>query len=215
MKDRICLALLKKKAILFAFDKLTWGWAKSPPFLLSYELKCNVCEIMTAKALENKVSKLIGSELSEEGYELVRVQLMSGGNFSTLQIMAERIDGKPMTVDDCVKISQAASTKLDEDESLADHYTLEVSSPGIDRPLVRLKDYERFTGHMARIELEAPRDGKKRFQGNIVRINGREPDAEIEFSTDSGALRVPMNNILRAKLVLTDALLNAKDGTKH
>ncbi len=170
---------------------------------------------MTAKALETKVGDLIADDLSSMGYELVRVQMMSGGRYTTLQVMAERADGKPMTVDDCVKISHAASEKLDSDETMADRYTLEVSSPGIDRPLVRLKDFERFTGHVARIELEAPKDGQKRFQGSIVRITGHEPDAEIELRTESGAVRVPMNSIARAKLVLTDALLGATAGTKH
>jgi ribosome maturation factor RimP len=121
-----------------------------------------------------------------------------------------------MTVDDCVKISHATSARLDSDETMNDKYTLEVSSPGIDRPLVRLKDFERFTGHVARIELQAPKDGKKRFQGSIIRITGQEPDAEIELRTDNGDIRVPMNSIARAKLVLTDALLGAaKDNTKH
>ena len=133
----------------------------------------------------------------------------------TLQLMAERSDGQAMTVDDCVRISNAASERLDADDTMADRYTLEVSSPGIDRPLVRLKDYQRFTGHTAQIELEAPRDGQKRFKGNIVRISGNEEDAEIELHTDKGDVRIPMQSIARAKLVLTDALLNAKTGTKH
>ncbi|MFY9287144.1 MAG: ribosome maturation factor RimP [Alphaproteobacteria bacterium] len=170
---------------------------------------------MMVNALENKVSDLIADDLSSLGYELVRVQKMAGGRYITLQIMAERHDTKPMTVDDCVRISHAVSEKLDADETMSDHYTLEVSSPGIDRPLVRLKDFERFTGHVARIELEAPQDGQKRFQGNIVRITGNDKDAEIEFRTEQGDVRVPMNSIARAKLVLTDALLGAKDSTKH
>jgi len=171
------------------------------------------------KALETKVSNLIADDLSSMGYELVRVKLMSGGTYLTLQVMAERADGKAMTVDDCVKISHAASAKLDTDDAMIDRYTLEVSSPGIDRPLVRLKDFERFAGHMARIELEAPLDGvangKKRFQGSIVRTTGRGSDAEIELRTEGGAVRVPMANIAQAKLVLTDALIGANDSTKH
>lgn len=175
---------------------------------------------MSMKAVETKVSNLVADDLSFIGYELVRVQALKGGEYMTLQIMAERLDAKPMTVDDCVKISHAISARLDSDESLNDRYTLEVSSPGIDRPLVRLKDYERFAGHVARIELQAPQEnianGKKRFQGSIVRINGQEPDAEIEFRTDTGDVCVPMSSIARAKLVLTDALIGAaKDNTKH
>lgn len=170
---------------------------------------------MMMKAVETKVSQLIAEDLSVMGYELVRVQALAGGQYMTLQIMAERSDDKPMTVDDCVKISHATSARLDGDETMNDKYTLEVSSPGVDRPLVRLKDFEKFTGHVARIELQAPQDGKKRFQGSIVRITGQEPDAEIEFRTDAGDMRVPISRIARAKLVMTDALMKTKDTTKH
>src|SRR5262249_20639734 len=115
-----------------------------------------------SKEIEAKVSNLIAEELAAAGYELVRVQLTSGGRVVTLQVMAERLEARPMTVDDCAKVSHAVSAKLDAEEhkdggrDALPSYTLEVSSPGIDRPLVRLKDFERFTGHMARIELEAP-----------------------------------------------------------
>jgi ribosome maturation factor RimP len=169
---------------------------------------------MTAKVIESKAASLIADNLSAMGFELVRVKVMAGGSFATLQIMAERADGKGMTVEDCVAISHAVSEKLDADKEMAD-FTLEVSSPGIDRPLVQLKDFERFTGHLAAIELEAamqpPTEGhkpRKRFKGSIVRIAGNAQDAEIEFSTDNGALHVPMSNIVSAKLVLTDDLIN-------
>ncbi len=173
---------------------------------------------MTHKALEAQVTQSIAAHLAATGYELVRVQITSGGRYLTLQIMAERLDGKAMTINDCTEINQAVSTVLDADEHMADTYTLEVSSPGIDRPLMKLKDYQRFTGHVARVELEMPLDaagGAKRFQGSIKRITRSEPEAEIEFQTDTGDVRVPMNSIARAKLVMTDALLNAKGDTKH
>jgi ribosome maturation factor RimP len=169
------------------------------------------------KPLAAKVSTLVTEDLSVMGYELVRVDVLGGASYITLQIMAERIDGKPMTVNDCMQISHAVSARLDSDESLTDRYTLEVSSPGIDRPLIRLKDFERFTGHVARVELITPLESgakkQKRFEGSIVRITGTEPDAEIEFHTETGDIRVPMNAIAKARLVLTEALLNA--GTKH
>ena len=167
------------------------------------------------KATENRVTALATDDLAAQGYELVRVQLTSGGRYMTLQVMAERVDAKPMTVDDCARISHMISARLDQDDPLAGRYTLEVSSPGIDRPLVRLKDFERFAGHTARIELEAPLGGQKRFQGNIVRVTGNAADAEIELKTETGAVRVPANAIARAKLVLTDALMRAPVGTKH
>lgn len=172
-----------------------------------------------AKTLEAQIHQLVGGDLAAMGYDLVRVEPLGGGRYLTLQVMAERIDGQPMTVSDCSKISHAISDRLDSFAELADRYTLEVSSPGIDRPLVRLKDYERFTGHIARIELEVPKDtadGKmKRFQGSIVRVTGAAPDAEIEFRTEAGDVRVSLQSIARARLVLTDALLAATSGSTH
>jgi ribosome maturation factor RimP len=122
-----------------------------------------------------------------------------------------------MTVNDCVKISHAISPQLDHSDPVAGRYTLEVTSPGLDRPLVGVKDFERYTGHVARIELAKPLDGKgqKRFQGNIVRVTGNAPDAEIEIRTEAGGVRIPANTIAKARLVLTDAPPNAKTDTKH
>ncbi len=175
---------------------------------------------MSTKQVENKVSELIAENLSSMGYELVRVQVMSGGRYMTLQVMAERLDEKPMTVSDCVRISHEVSPLIEADKEMADRYTLEVSSPGVDRPLVRMKDFERFTGHVARIEMEAPMEidgGKqKRFQGKIVRVNGSEADAELELRTETGAVRLPMQRIARAKLVTTEQKMpGSQDGAKH
>jgi len=170
------------------------------------------------KAIENKVEELIVRALAALQYELVRVQLTPGGRYLTLQIMAERTDRKPMTVEDCARISHAVSPRLDEDEVIAGSYTLEISSPGIERPLMRLKDFERFAGHMARIELETPLDGtagQRRFQGSIVRVTGQAPNAEIEIKTESGDVRVPAKAIAKAKLVMADTPTEFKDGTKH
>ena len=171
------------------------------------------------KELEAHMNTVVVGDLNALGYDLVRVEPLGGGRYLTLQVMAERADGKPMTVNDCTKISHAISDRLDVFADLVDRYTLEVSSPGIDRPLVRLKDYERFTGHVARIELEVPEGSgegkKKRFQGSIVRVTGAAPDAEIEFHTEAGDVRVSLQSIARARLVLTDALLNATDGSQH
>lgn len=173
---------------------------------------------MQIKPVERKVANLIADDLSTMGYDLVRVQMSGGGRYATLQIMAERLDGAGMTVEDCAAISHSASEKLDADEALADQYTLEVSSPGIDRPLVRVKDFERYAGHVAKIELETPlegvADGKRRFQGDIVRVTGDALEtASIEFRTEKGAFSIPMKEIARAKLVMTDALLDA--AAKH
>jgi ribosome maturation factor RimP len=167
------------------------------------------------KAIESRVEELIGGTLAAMQYELIRVQLTPGGSYLTLQVMAERSDHKPMTVEDCVKISHAISPRLDEADPLAGRYTLEISSPGLDRPLVRLQDFERFTGHVARIELDEPlggQGGQRRFMGSIVRVTGKSPDAEIEIKTETGAIRVPAKTIAKAKLV---SLPPAKSGSRH
>lgn len=166
------------------------------------------------KELEKTVTDLIGGELAAMGYDLVRVQVSPGGRYLTLQVMAERSDLKAMTVEDCVKISHAVSPRLDAADPLAGRYTLEVSSPGTDRPLVRLQDFERFTGHQARIELAAPlgAGSQRRFEGSIVRVTGNQ---EIELKTEQGDVVLPANTIAKAKLVPNDVRRPAKGGTRH
>ncbi len=171
------------------------------------------------KAIESTVTDLVAEEFAAMDYELVRVKLTPGGRYMTLQIMAERRDRKPMTVEDCVRISRQLSPKFDLAESLNGRYTLEVSSPGVERPLVRLQDFERFTGHVARIELEAPLGGQiggqKRFQGSIVRVTGKASDAQIEIRTDGGQVQVPARSIARARLIFSENNIDARDNTKH
>ena len=136
------------------------------------------------------------------GYRLVRVALTSTRR-PTLQVMAERRDEAPMTVADCADISRAISALLDVADPIASAYTLEVSSPGIDRPLVRPEDYDRFAGFEARIDLSDPLDGRKRFRGRIL---GRDRD-HVSLAVEGGEARLPLAGIARAKLVLTDDLL--------
>jgi ribosome maturation factor RimP len=158
-----------------------------------------------SKPVEKKIAGLIAVDIDAAGYELVRVQITGGGRYSTLQIMAERRDGVGMTVEDCAALSRLVSEKIEADKELADRYDLEVSSPGIDRPLVKLSDFERFVGHVAKVELGAPLNKMKRFEGKIARVL----DDVIEFETDKGAVSVAFAAIDRAKLVLTDDLLKA------
>jgi ribosome maturation factor RimP len=157
-----------------------------------------------SKTIENKIAAFVADGVDATRYELVRVQVTG----PTLQLMVERKDGAGMTVDDCATISRAVSSAIEADPELADRYALEVSSPGIDRPLVKLEDYARFQGHVAKIELKAPLEGRRRFQGTIAGIIGDE----IEFNVDKDALKVPFRGIERAKLVLTDALLKETSG---
>lgn len=138
------------------------------------------------------------------GYEVVRVQI-SGGQRAILQIMAERADGAPMTVEDCADISRSVSALLDVEDPIREAYTLEVSSPGIDRPLTRLKDFERFAGFEARLESRMAIDGRKRFKGMLKGVE----DGLVCIDTEQGAARLEFDNILRAKLVLTDELIRA------
>ena len=136
------------------------------------------------------------------GYEIVRVHV-SGTQRPTLQVMAERKDNAAMTVEDCADISRAVSALLDVEDPISSAYTLEISSPGIDRPLVRKEDYDRFSGYEARIELAAPLDGRRRFRGRLLGSSG----GMVRLLTEAGEARLPLDAVARAKLVLTDDLI--------
>lgn len=155
----------------------------------------------------NEIVRIIEPSLEAMGYRLVRVAL-TGARRATLQVMAERRDAVPMTVDDCAEISRSVSALLDVADPIAGAYTLEVSSPGIDRPLVRPEDYDRFAGFAARIELSAPQDGRKRFRGRLL---GRVED-HVRLAGETGEVRLPLAAIVRAKLELTDDLLASPPG---
>ena len=148
-----------------------------------------------------QVSELIEPTLRDMGFELVRV-LMSGGQRPTLQIMLERGDHTPPTLDDCAEVSQAVSALLDVADPLPGAYRLEVTSPGIDRPLVRRADYERFAGFEARLETELPIDGRRRFRGRLLGL----ADDHVRLALPEGELAIPLNAIKKAKLALTDDL---------
>ena len=138
------------------------------------------------------------------GFELVRV-LVGGGQRPTLQIMVERADHAPTMLEDCAEVSHAVSALLDVADPLPGAYRLEVSSPGIDRPLVRGSDYERFAGFEARLETELPIDGRRRFRGRLLGLAGDR----VRLALPEGEQLIPLEAIKRAKLVLTDDLLAA------
>ncbi|WP_337996455.1 ribosome maturation factor RimP [Oleispirillum naphthae] len=154
------------------------------------------------------VAELILPSLGDMGYELVRVQF-TGTTRRTLQIMAERTDRGAMTVEDCAEISRAASALLDVDDPIAGQYVLEVSSPGLDRPLTRVEDFARFAGFAAKLETVMPVSGRKRFSGRIVGLN--DAGAVVLASEESGEVIVPFSNVARAKLMLTDDLIKAAE----
>jgi ribosome maturation factor RimP len=153
---------------------------------------------------------LIEPSLDAMGYRLVRVAFL-GARRATLQIMAERRDDIAMTVDDCTQISRSVSAILDVADPIADAYMLEVSSPGIDRPLTRPEDYDRFAGFEAKIELSRPIDGRKRFRGRIL---GRAAD-QVQLAAEAGQVALPLTAIAKAKLVITDDLLKAHSKPLH
>lgn len=157
-----------------------------------------------------RIEQIIAPSVEALGYEIVRVLLL-GGQRPTLQIMAERSDGAPMTVEDCADISRSVSALLDVEDPIAGAYTLEVSSPGLDRPLTRLKDFERFAGFTAKLETRLAIDGRKRFKGTLTGIEGED----ILIDAESGPARVAFDDVLRAKLVITDELLRAASGSEQ
>jgi ribosome maturation factor RimP len=152
----------------------------------------------------NRIAQTIEPSLEAMGYHLVRVVLTSGRR-ATLQVMAERRDDQPMTVEDCAQISRSVSALLDVAEPIAGAYMLEISSPGIDRPLVRTEDYDRFSGFEAKIELGRPVDGRKRFRGRLLGTSG----SNLRLATEDGETQLPLDAVARAKLVLTDDLMTA------
>lgn len=158
----------------------------------------------------NEIAQMIEPSLAAMGYRLVRVVVTSGRR-ATLQVMAERIDDAPMTVDDCALISRSVSALLDVADPIADAYLLEISSPGIDRPLVRPEDYDRFSGFEARIELTEPFAGRKRFRGRLLGT----ADGEVRLATEAGEARLPLASVARARLVLTDDLIAASRPRTH
>ncbi len=149
-----------------------------------------------------EVERLVGPPIEGLGYELVRVRL-TGGGAPTLQIMAERKDRREMSVDDCAEISRLISAVLDVDDPFAGSYTLEVSSPGLDRPLVRAGDYERFAGCEVRVETHRPIDGRKRFRGRLVGRRG----TDVVVAVGEVEHAIPFDDVLRGKLMLTDELI--------
>jgi ribosome maturation factor RimP len=138
------------------------------------------------------------------GYELVRLRLMSGSRSRRLQIMAERPDGE-MNIDDCSRLSRAISEVMDAADPIEGDYLLEVSSPGIDRPLTRLKDFATFEGYEARLELDRLADGRKRFRGELAGVE--DQNVAINLEGEAETTLIPFAWITEAKLVLTDALM--------
>ena len=156
--------------------------------------------------LAAKVAAIIEPALEDRGFRLVRVAI-SGREGKTLQVMADRSDGT-MTIEDCEAISRELSALLDVHDPIAGAYRLEVSSPGIDRPLVRPSDFQDWSGHEAKIELKEPIDGRKRFRGVLEGFEGGEIRIEVDLdSAGRNVIGLPVGLVAEAKLVLTDELI--------
>lgn len=159
--------------------------------------------------LPGRVERLIAPTVEAMGFDLVRV-LISGKHATRVQVMAEPSGGGAMGVDDCADISRAISALLEVDDPIKGAYTLEVSSPGIDRPLVRLQDFERFAGFEARLEASRPIAERRHFRGRLLGVAGNAIRIEVE----GDPVEVPFSDIKRAKLVITDELLAATQDTQ-
>ncbi len=159
-----------------------------------------------ADLLEQKIADLITPSVESMGYEIVRVKLFDGAP-KTLQIMAERSSDHDLNVDDCEKISRSVSAIMDVEDPISDEYNLEVSSPGIDRPLVRLKDFSDYKDFEAKIITSMPIEGRKRYKGRLLGVD-KANNIQIKLNENNEEFAIPFSEIASAKLVLTDELIN-------
>lgn len=158
-------------------------------------------DLIAKAAIDRRMAEIITPVIEDMGYELVRVRLMSGKQ-TVLQIMADKPEGG-IEVDDLAKINQALGAILDVEDPIIEEYTLEVSSPGIDRPLTRLKDFDMFEGYEAKIETEELVGGRRRFKGELAGIDGDE----VLINVEEGTVGLKFDWLSDAKLVLTDELI--------
>lgn len=183
------------------------GGLYGPPFLFLDPLMTRPAagDEPNHSGLEAKIAGMITPQLSHLGYELVRVAVL-GRERPTVQVMADRADGSQISVDDCERITHAVGAVLDVDDPLPGAWTLEVSSAGIDRPLTRVKDWVRFAGHQARVEMLMPHEGRRRFTGIVLSADETHARLRLDDGTD---VALPLGDMRRAKLLLTDALIAA------
>ncbi len=163
-------------------------------------------DLIAKSAIDRRLAEIVTPVIEDLGFELVRLRLMSGKT-ATLQIMAERPEGG-IEVDDCADISTAVSAVLDVEDPIIDAYTLEVSSPGIDRPLTRLKDFDTYEGYEAKIETQEMIDGRKRWRGVLAGVEGGEVLFNIEGEGgEEQTIGLQFDWLSDAKLILTDDLI--------
>ena len=164
-----------------------------------------VTDLVAKTAMDRRLAEIIGPILADMGFELVRVRLMAGKT-RTLQVMAEKPDGG-IEVEDCARISTELSANLDVEDPIEEAYDLEVSSPGIDRPLTRLKDFETWEGYEARLETSELQAGRRRFKGVLQGVQDGEILIEIEEGGEEVTVGLRFDWLSDAKLILTDELI--------
>jgi len=155
-----------------------------------------------------RIEELIAPSLEHAGFRVVRVRLVGTGQ-CTLQIMAEPFDGGPMTVESCAELSRLVSAILDVEDPISGRYMLEVSSPGIDRPLVRPEDFDRFSGHEVKLETRQLKEGRRRYRGRLLGLVGEHVRIAAESEAGEEVFEIALDEVASAKLVLTDDLIRA------
>ena len=154
---------------------------------------------------KHPLQDLLEPVITDLGYAVVRI-LTIGQKNPTLQIMIDRLDGKDITVEDCATVSRAVSAVLDEKDPIKDRYSLEVSSPGLDRPLTKIEHFKRFSGYEARIETAVEVEKRKRFKGVLGNVDEQN---RVHIDVDGTDYAIAFDDISKAKLILTDELLQA------
>ena len=185
----------------------TSGGPKGPPLFLCLIRRCVFGRLIAlrGKTVEDRnLLTLLDPVAQAAGYEIVRLRLMGGVSARRLQIMAEREDGS-MVVEDCATLARALNPVLDAADPIAGEYALEVSSPGVDRPLTRLKDFAAYEGFEARLEIDRMAEGRKRFRGELAGVEDGHVAINLEGEAETALL--PFEWLVDAKLVITDALL--------
>ena len=185
-------------------------WAEGLPLGLDAtvpEPESNRERLIGESGVDARVANIIEPVAESMGYHLVRVR-MNGNNGGTLQIMAERHDGT-MDVEGCEELSRAVSPLLDVEDPIPQAYHLELSSPGIDRPLVRASDFQRWAGHLMKLETREPIDGRRRFRGHVASVGKSGFTVELDGSAAGERVAVPFRLVHDARLILTDELIEA------
>ena len=161
------------------------------------------------QSLAEQIEALITPSVTAMGFDIVLVKMTEGKQSRTLQIMAEKPDAR-ISLEECAAISRQISAVLDVEDLISGEYRLEVGSPGIDRPLVKLKDFSQYVGHLAKIETQLPIEGRKRFSGILKPVEGEN----VIITVDNRDFEIPFVDIHSAKLVLTDALMKKVAGSQ-